>query len=125
MNPNIDAIDTQTFFLADHELFLVVDFDPCVEDGPLACCVGGCFPGGVCLGDGKNGVPEVGGVSGVVVVGGDNGDVLVVVELNEFPSFLKLGMASNLSGIGPMNRLFSTFKSSNGRSCRTSKVPES
>lgn len=64
-----------------------------------------------------------GGVSGVGDVGGDSGAALVV--LNKFPSFLKIGMASNFSGIGPLNMLFSTFRSVNGRSCRTSRVPES
>ena len=40
--------------------------------------------------------------------GGANGAAPVVL-LNEFPSLLKLGMLSNLSGIGPLNRLFATF----------------
>lgn len=74
-----------------------------MDAGPLACC-GPCLPG-VCLGDGKKGVPEPVGVFGY----GDNGGAVVELVLNGFPSFLKSGMDSSLSGIGPLKRLFSIF----------------
>ncbi|KAM0049798.1 hypothetical protein Hdeb2414_s0008g00290171 [Helianthus debilis subsp. tardiflorus] len=100
MKPNTDAIDTQTIFLADQDL--LVELEAGVDDGPLAC--GTCLPGGwlagVCLGDGKKGVPD----PVDVVVFGDAGGAGLVVAFNGFPSLLKSGMVSSLSGMGPLNR---------------------
>lgn len=122
MNENTPAIDINT-------TFLTVFFDPpeLLEeasdvDGPSAGFTGVLPPGVV--------VPEAegggGGAGGDAKVGGDNGEAIgaLTVELNGFPSFLKAGMANNFSGIGPEKRLFSTFKSLSGRSCKTSSVPE-
>lgn len=67
---------------------------------------------GVCVGVGPVGVKE----------GDAEGAMLV---LNGFPSFFKFGMFSNLGGTGPENKLFSTFKSLRGRSCKALRVPDS
>lgn len=66
----------------------------------------------------------VGVGAGPVDVGGGDADGAMLV-LNGFPSFLKFGMFSKLAGTGPENRLFSMFRSFNGRSCKTLRVPES
>lgn len=93
--PHTDAIDTQTFFLAVQDLFVVEELECDVDEGPLACC-GPCLPGGdcfpgVCRGVGKKGVPESVGVDVVGDVGGANGAALLLV-LNRFPLFLKSKM---------------------------------
>lgn len=74
--------------------------------------VGACFgPAGVGVGAGP--IDEGGDADGAIVV------------LNGLPSFLKVGMFSNFGGTGPENKLFSTFRSLMGRSCKLSRVPDS
>lgn len=79
--------------------------------------VGACFgPAGVGVGAGP--IDEGGDAEG-----GDADGAIVV--LNGLPSFLKVGMFCSFGGIGPENKLFSTFRSLRGRSCKLSRVPDS
>jgi hypothetical protein len=135
---NTEAIDMPTILLLFELLFFAVpEFDSCVvDDGPFACLPGVWFvefclpPGGEGniknggAGDDEGDPDGSDGAGGVVGVGGDTGEILEL-ELNRFPSVLRVGMPNNLSGIGPEKRLFSTFKSLTGESCNTSSVPES
>lgn len=87
--------------------------------GPVGVGVGASFgPVGVSVG-----VPVGVGAGPADAEGGDADGAMVV--LNGLPSFLKVGMFNNFGGTDPENKLFSTFKSLRGRSCKKSRVPDS
>lgn len=121
-NPAILRVD-ELCFLDDEVLSRVVDPSEEFEGG-------GAFEGGD--GGARVGFRPVGVV---VVVGAGFGPVGVgvgadpadaeggdadgaIVVLNGLPSILKVGIFSNFGGTGPENKLFSTFKSLRGRSCK-------
>jgi hypothetical protein len=128
-NPTILRVE-DLFLLDDEVLSRVVDPPEEFEGG-------GAFEGGD--GGASVGFRPVGVVVGVgacfgpVGVGigagpadaeGGDADGAIVV-LNGLPSILKVGMFSNFGGTGPENKLFATFKSFKGRSCKALRVPDS
>lgn len=80
INDNTPAIDIQTTFFLTEDFFVPPEFDADGEDGPSACFAG-VFPEG--------GATEIGGDGNGIDgdVGGSNG---ATVELNGFPSFLRM-----------------------------------
>lgn len=128
-NPAILRVD-ELRFLDDEVLSRVVDpSEEFVGGGALEGGDGGArvgfrpVGGGIGVGAGFGPVGVGIGAGPADAEGGDADGAIVV--LNGLPSFLKVGIFSNFGGTGPENKLFSTFKSFKGRSCKTSRVPDS